>query len=262
MSISGICQTTKKVDPDHTNWYKPVSIDLKATKIDLLDVVSKIEYAKFKLKITNTSTDYILYKPQESKFIIEGKEYLPEDKKNVLIQPLDNASRTIDAKGNGNNLHVDNFSFNLDGLYKVIPTSALVNAPNFMLPPSANKFTAGDFTVEMVNISKKTQETAVKFKVTYTGDGMGIVDPKNLSAKIESGQTFANDKRDKGFVLAKGESDTFIALFHIEGKIADMQFANMEIVWNNTFKNAELKKLDGTTFNLVVDPGLTAGKNK
>jgi len=80
------------VNADHTNYYKPVSIDLKATKIELLDVVSKIEYSKFKLKITNTSTDFILYKPQESTFIIEGKEYIPEDKKAVLIQPLDNAS--------------------------------------------------------------------------------------------------------------------------------------------------------------------------
>jgi hypothetical protein len=260
IGISGIAQT-KKVDPDHTNYYKPATVDLPAVKIDVLDVVSKIDYSKFKLKISNTTNDYILYKPQESKFIIDGNEYKPQDKKPVLVQPLDNGSRTIDVKGNGNNLHADNFTFNLDGLYKVIPTGA-VNAPNFMLPPSVNQFIAGDFTVEMVTISKKTQETVVKFKVTYTGEGMGIVDPKKLGAKIESGQVFANEKREKTIVLGKGESDTFIALFHIEGKIADMQFANMEIVWNDTFKNAELKKLDGTTLNLVLDPGLTAGKNK
>jgi hypothetical protein len=137
-----------------------------------------------------------------------------------------------------------------------------VQAPDFMLPASVNQFTVGDFTIELVNISKKTQETAVKFKVTYTGNGMGLVDPKNLGVKLESGQVFANDKRDKGIVLAKGESDTFTALFHIEGRIADMQFANMQIVWNDTFKNAELKKIDGTTLNLVLDPGMTAGKNK
>ncbi|HSY62388.1 MAG TPA: hypothetical protein VK796_10950 [Cytophaga sp.] len=260
VSISGISQT-KKADPDHTNYYKPVTVVLPAIKIDVLDVVSKIDYVKFKIKLINTTNDYILYKPQESNFIIEGNEYKPEDKKPVLIQPLDNASRTIDAKGNGSNLHTDNFSFNLDGLYKVVPTGT-VNAPNFILPPSVNQFVAGDFTVEMISISKKTQETAVKFKVTYTGEGMGIVDPKKLGVKIESGQIFANEKRDKSIVLGKGESDTFIALFHIEGKIADMQFANMEIVWNDTFKHAELKKIDGTTLNLVLDPGLTAGKNK
>jgi hypothetical protein len=260
ISISGICQT-KKVDPDHTNYYKPLTVDLPGVKIDALDVVSKIDYSKFKIKITNTTNDYILYKPQESKFIIGGNEYKPQDKKAMLIQPLDNASKTIDVKGNGSNLHADNFSFNLDGLYKVIPTGT-VNAPNFILPPSVNQFVAGDFTVEMIAISKKTQETAVKFKVTYTGEGMGIVDPRKLSTKIDSGQLFANDKRDKSIILAKGESDTFIALFHIEGKIADMQFANMEIVWNDTFKHAELKKIDGTTLSFVLDPGLTAGKNK
>lgn len=260
ISIFGIAQT-KKVDPDHTNYYKSTSVDLKAVTIDVTDAVSRIDFSKFKMKITNTTNDHILYKPQESKFVIEGNDYKPEDKKPLLIQPLDNSSRTIDLKGNGNNMHTDNFSFNVDGLYKVIPTGN-VSAPNFMLPPSVNQFVAGDFTVEMVSISKKTQETAVKFKVTYTGDGMGIVDPKKLGAKIEAGQVFANDKREKSAVLAKGESDTFTAVFHIEGKIADMQFANMEIVWNDTFKNAELKKIDGTTLNLVLDPGLTAGKNK
>lgn len=260
INICAISQTNK-VNPDHTNYYKPVSVDLKPVKVDFSDAVSKIEYAKFKLKLTNTGTDYILYKPQESAFTIEGANYLPQDKKAVLVEPLDNTSRTIDAKGNGSNMHAADFTFNIDGLYKVIPTST-VNAPNFLLPPSVNQFSAGDFTVEMVNISKKTQETAVKFKVTYTGEGMGIVDPKKLSTKIESGQLFANEKRDKTSVLGKGESETFIALFHIEGRIADMQFANMEIVWNDTFKHAELKKIDGTVVTLTLDPGLTAGKNK
>lgn len=260
ISISGISQS-KKVNPDHTNYYKPVSADLKTVKIEVSDAVSKIEYAKFRMKIINAGTDYILYRPQESVFLLDGQSYVPQDKKALLVEPLDNASRTIDVKGNGHNMHANAFSFAVDGLYKVIPT-ATVSAPNFLLPPAVNQFTAGDFTVEMTNISKKTQETAVKFKVTYTGEGMGIVDPKKLSSKIESGQIFANEKREKGSVLAKGESETFIALFHIEGRIADMQFANMEIVWNDTFKHAELKKIDGTSVNLVLDPGLTAGKNK
>ena len=259
----GMCANsqTNKVNPDHTNYYKPVSTDIKPVKVELSDAVSKIEYVKFKMKITNTGTDYILYKPQESAFTIEGSNYLPQDKKAVLVEPMNNASRTIDAKGNGNNMHVNDFSFHVNGLYKVIPT-ATTTAPNFMLPPSVNQFTAGDFTVEMLNISKKTQETAVKFKVTYIGEGMGIVDPKKLSTKIESGQLFANEKREKTSVLAKGESETFIALFHIEGRIADMQFANMEIVWNDTFKQAELQKIDGSDVTLSLDPGLTAGKNK
>jgi len=262
ISLSAAAQTQKKVDPEHTNYYKPAAVELTGVKIDLQDIVSKIDYTKFKIKISNTTTDYILYKPQESNFTIEGNKYNPEDKKYILVQPLDNSSRTIDVKGNGNNLHVDGYTFNLDGLYKVVVTSVPVKAPDFMLPASVNQFTAGDFTVELVSVSKKTQETAAKFKVTYTGNGMGIVDPKNLGVMLDNGQIFANDKKDKASVLAKGESDTFTALFHIEGRIADMQFANMKIIWNNTFKNAELQKIDGAAFNLVVDPGMTAGKNK
>ena len=60
--------------------------------------------------------------------------------------------------------------------------------------------------------------------------------------------------------MSKGESETFAATVHIEGKIVDMQFANMEIVWKDTFKDCKVIKLEGATVNMIVDPGLTAGK--
>jgi hypothetical protein len=262
IQISSFAQKKAKVNPKHVNYFKTASVETKDVKIEGQDAVAMMEFAKFKIKLTNTTNDYILFKPKEGLFKLESGDFVPVDKKVILIQPMDYESKVIDMKAPAKNAHVDAFKFQIDGLYKIPVAAPATEAPNFALPASSNDFTAGNFKVELVNVSKKTQETAVKFKVTYTGEGAGLVDPRKLGVKIESGQVFANDKKDKGMILYKGESDTFVATFHIEGKVVDMQFANMEIVWKDTFKDSKVIKLDGATLDFSLDPGLTAGKNK
>lgn len=257
----------KKVNPKHSNWFQAINTETKEVKIEAVDGMAMMEFAKFKLKLTNTTTDYILYKPQESKFKLAGKEFAPEDKKVIFIQPLDKETKVIDVKSPTKEAHVDSFKYELKGLYRIPVNVPATPAPNFKLPASTNEFTAGNFKVELVNLKKETGETAAKFKVTYLGDGVGLVDPKQISAtgknhKNSNETTAANDKKSGGMILYKGESDTFTATFHMEGRIVDMQLANMEIIWKDTFKESSLNKIDGTTLNFVVDPGLTAGKNK
>ncbi|HWZ22430.1 MAG TPA: hypothetical protein VNW06_07225 [Cytophagaceae bacterium] len=253
---------TQKANPKHINYFKPVSADTKDVKIDVQDAVAAELFAKFKLKLTNKSSDYILYKPQESLFKLESGDFVPQDKKTILIQPLDKESKVIDMKAPAKNAHVDAYTFQLDGLYKIPVNAPASEAPNFSIPASSNDFMVGNFKVEMLSLKKTTAETNAKFKVTYSGNGMGLVEPKKLGFKIESGQIYANDKKEGGILLSKGESETFSATVHIEGKTVDMQFANMTIVWKDTFKDCQIAKLEGATLNMVVDPGLTAGKNK
>lgn len=262
----------KKVNPKHVNYFKDASVDTKDVKIEIQDAVAMMPFAKFKLKLTNKTNDYFLYKPKESLFKLESGDFIPEDKKTIVIQPLDKESKVIDMKAPAQNAHVDAFKYQLSGLYKVSTNVSPTEAPNFILPVSNNDFMAGNFKVEMTAIDKTTAKTAVKFKVTYTGDGVGLVEPSKLGVKIptdqkyskagNTGQIFANDKKDKGILLSKGESDTFVAFFQIEGKIADMQFANMEIVWRDTFKDCQVAPVEGSTIDLTLDSGLTAGKNK
>ncbi len=260
IQIPSIAQ--KKPNPKHVNYFKNASAETKEVKIEAQDAVAMMEFVKFKIKLTNNTTDYILYKPKESVFKLEGTDFIPVDKKTIFLQPLDKDSKVIDMKAPAKNAHVDAFKFQLDGLYRIPVNAPATEAPNFTLPASTNEFNAGNYKVEMLKISKTTAETAVKFKVTYTGDGVGLVEPKKLGVKIESGQVFANDKKSGGMILYKGESDTFVAFFHIPGKTVDMQFANMDIVWKDTFKESKIVKLDGTALEFVIDPGLTTGKNK
>ena len=251
----------KKENPKHINFYKVFTDETKEIKVQFDDIISMIEFAKFKIRLTNKTNDFILFKPKESKFIIDGKDFSPTDK-DMLIQPLDKDSKVIDVKGIGTNMHVDSYKFSLNGLYSIPTNVPSIPAPNFKLPASINDFTVGNFKVELTGITKKTQVTNAEFKVTYTGDGYGIVDPNKLGVKIESGQEFANAKSQKLILLTNRQSDTFVANFNIQGKIADMQFANMEILWRDTFKESTINKLDGKEYEIVLDPGLTAGKNK
>ena len=74
---------------------------------------------------------------------------------------------------------------------------------------------------------------------------------------------YANaDNKQDAFLLSKGESETFTASFKIPGKVVDMQFANMEIIWRDTFKDCKAILLDDLTTEITVDEGKTAAKNK
>jgi hypothetical protein len=266
IQLPSFAQDKKKVSPKHINYFKDASTQTKEVKIEGGDAVAMMEFVKFKLKLTNQTNDYILYKPQESLFKLEGTDFIPQDKKTIFIQPLDKESKVIDMKAPAKNAHVDAFQYKIDGFYRIPVDVTGIQTPNFKLPPTTNSFTTGNFQMELVNLKKETGETAAKFKLTYIGDGVGLVDPKKISAtgknhKNQSETTAANDKKSGGIILYKGESDTFTATFHMEGKLVDMQLGTMEIIWNDTFKESKLVKLDGTVLDFVLDPALTAGKN-
>jgi hypothetical protein len=261
---SYITNAQKKDSPDHVNCYKEASIETPELKIEFVDGISKMEFLKLKIKLTNLTNDYIIYTPKESSFLIAGKKFELSDRR-LLLDPLDKGSRVLDIKGNGTNVHADTFSLNLNGLSKIKADAPSIAAPNFKLPASVNDFTAGNFKVEMLKLDKETDETKVKFKVTYIGNDYGLIDATKLAVKTDkTGDTeYANDKNKQGAILlAKGESDTFSASFKIPGKVVDMQFANMEIVWRNTFKDCKLTLLKSQVVTFELDEGKTAGKNK
>ncbi len=271
VQLPTFAQKKKKVSPKHVNYFKDASADTKDVKVEIQNAVAMMEFAKFKFILTNNTNDYILYKPQESSFLLETGSFVPQDKKTIVLGPLEKDSKTIDMKAPAKDAHVDAFKFKVDGLYKVNTNVSPVEAPNFLLPAATNSFVAGNFTVEMIKQDLTTGKAVVKFKVTYTGEGMGLIEPSKVGMKIptgqkysnagNTGQIFADEKKDKAFLLAKGESKDFIVFFQVEGKIADMQFANAELLWRDTFKDCKITKVEGTIVDITLDAGLTQGKN-
>lgn len=80
--------------------------NIKAQHQDLTiivdNAVSNEDEAKFKLKIDNTTGDYILFKISECKFLINGKETQVTEKQ-LLISPYESGSRVVNIRGEGLN---------------------------------------------------------------------------------------------------------------------------------------------------------------
>jgi hypothetical protein len=265
-----MAQSPNDNNPAHVNYYKtPAMVKTDDVNIEFSDPVAKMEYVKLKVKITNNTADYIIFKPAECSFVYGKDEFMAtKNPSNILkrdliiIKPYKSASRVIDAKGS-NNYHKDTFTLKIAGLTKASADKEAQTAPDFKLPPSSNNFDAGKFKCTMKNIKKETQKTEVSFTSTYNGDRLGIIDPSRVVVKLESGQEFANTESDaKPVILEKGETDEFSVTFKIQAKIADMQFANMLIVWKNAFVESVTKNVTVSPVNFEVDPGLTSGKNK
>ncbi len=262
--ISGLfSQNPNDNNPKHTNYYKvPDPIKTNDYTITIDDIVAKMEYVKMKVKIVNNTSDYLIFKPSECSLQYENGEFKPT-KDFIVIKPYDWGSRVIEVKG-GNNFHKDSFVFKLNGLYRVSAKGNVQQAPDFKLPVTVNDFDAGTFKCNMLGLKKETQETWVKFNCIYNGSQMGIIEPSKAVIKLEkNGLEFAtSDSKLKPVLLFKGESDKFSITFNVQGKIADMQFANMSVVWKNTFIESEPKQITIAPITISVDPGLTAGKNK
>ncbi len=217
------------------------------------DAVSTPELLKFKLKIENNSNDLLLYKPEESKFKLNGKEIVPKEKM-LVIRPAETDHRVVNVKGT--DLRVNEFSYVVDGLYKVSTEKNAVPAEDFQLPASQNEFTAGNFSCRMLNISKETDETWVKFECRYTGDKIGVINTNRAAVRLPDGTEIANNKtKAEPEILQKGDSQKFTLVWRrMEGgRATDMQKIKLMIVWRGTFVEADPVKVSGGTLDFKID---------
>jgi len=227
------------------------------------NAVNKMDYAKLNVKIENTSSDYLLVKREESSFVIDGNAYNP-NKKWYFIYPGKTKGNTYKVEGATNYL-VEDYELNIDGIYLISSDGEVADAPNFKLPASKNEIKFDDFVVKLKGLKKKTDNTVATFEVRYNGDAIGVVDPSALGVTIpdKGDDQFANEvKGGKAKLLKKGDKCSIKAHFKIPAKYADMQFANMEILWRNTFQTAEPEKLEGASADFELDAALTKEKNR
>lgn len=217
------------------------------------NAVATPEYLKFKIKVDNKGNDIIIYKPEESRIKINGKDIAPQEKW-VAVDPIDSDHRTIDIKGK--DLRQNEFAFQVDGLYKVSPDKTSVPAEDFQLPASQNGFKAGNFSCNMVDLKKETDETKVKFECVYTGDKIGIIHTNRAAVRLPDGTEIANNKiKTDPEVLQKGDTKKFNLVWkRMEGgKATDMQKIKLMIVWRNTFVESDAVKLPGGTLEFKID---------
>lgn len=253
---------SQNVDPKHWNYYKDSEqYDLGDYKVKLSNSVARMEEAKMKVEVENTTSDFLLWKENESTFRYDFGEYQSKEKMHI-IKPHSSKSTTVNATGT-NQFHVDSYDFDFGGVYKVAEKGNVQEAPDFALPVAVNEFDAGAFKVKCKGADLKTGEGAVYFEVTYTGSHVGIFNGSKLVLKIPNGTEYATDnKRLKNTVMLPGDKEKFTATFSVPGKVCDMQFANMTILWKDCFSESIPEPLKGKTIKLELDPALTQAKNK
>lgn len=249
----------------HVNYYKEIpglSIESEDYKIAYDNVVAKMDYLKMAIEVTNLTSDYLLIKKEEVEYELNGKTYHPA-KKWIFVRPNKSIKRTFKIAGQ-TNYHVDQFKVTPYAIYTFKEGDKIHEAPNFDLPASTNQIKFDDFVVKLLKVKKKTKETIATFEVTYNGDDIALVNSGNLSVTIpdKGDNEFANDNKGAVRLLTKGDKKTIKAVFHIPARYSDMQFANMEINWGETFQTSKPEKSVGISSEFVVDQGLTQAKNK
>ncbi len=258
-SISTFAQS--KDDPKHENHFKQLApINTDAIDIEFSDAHAQQEFCLVKLKITNKTNDFIFFNTEELTFKFDHGIYKPKQKQ-IIIKPKGSCSYLAKVTGDSN-FHVESFTLEIEGLSRLTTNVTALKVDKFQVPANKNNFTVGDFKINLLKSKQETQETWLRFSCIYEGSKIGIVDPSNIIITTEKGE-WANDfKKSKIILLQNGETKKFSAIFHIPGKILDMQFATMHIDWKETFKESELEEMNGHKLNFEFDQGITSGKNK
>lgn len=250
-------------------YYKGVTVETDEATFLIDDAVSTEKVTKFKLKIKNKSTKYLIVKPEECTFRIEGKEYVPTAKKWEIVRPSDEENIVMEVKGSGFN-KVKNYSFSLGGYYTMVESANPLSAPDFKLPASVNEFKVGDFIVTLEKVSKETDKTDARFACQYVGSKMGIVAPLQVAVLMPDGKEYAAHNKPGPFasmnakVLRNGEKMKMALVWErmAGGKEMDMQLVDMFIKWHGTFSESEPVKASGVDFSLEFDEATSNAKGR
>ena len=260
--VSAIFGQVKENDPRHINIYNNIDkIETDEYEISIQDVVSNVKYAKFKIIITNKTADYILFKGEEFVFL-SGTMAVKANEKPVFIEPFSSKSRVVEFKGS-EDFHVNSFEVSMKGLYKIVISENVFNAPDFQLPPNAKEITAGPFAISLLKTEQQTQLTWARFSCKYNGQKIGFINPAKLVVRIPEGNEFATSNlKSKYELLLPGEDSKFFTEFQIPAKITDMQFTTMNIIWKDSFSESTPVPLKTQIAKFEIDVEKTNIKNK
>lgn len=242
----------------------PAPVEAEDVTFTFKNPVAQFDHCKVGFTIENNSSDFLLYDSEKSLFTYEFGTKSPAIKA-FYIDPSKNKTKTLLVKGAEQYLQRA-FDITIDGLVRIPIEGEIQSAPNFQLPAAVNNFTEGNFKVTLLKYGASTKEAKAVFEVTYTGNDVAIINEANLSVTAERKKTnetvtYANDnKKSDPTILHKGESTKITAVFHIPGKIVDMQFAQMNVIWNSTFVESKEIPIAPIVVKFEMDEALTKEK--
>jgi len=237
-------------------FFKSQTIENSEVKIVFIDAVATMTGTKFKMIIYNKTKDYLIYNPNESTFVIDGKKINPVEKY-LIIRPVDNASIVLDLKGPGYIIPQD-YEFVLDGLKRAKLTDGILDGPTQSI--TKGEFTVGNFSLRTGKALKRTTpRTDAQYVATYKGDKIGIYEPNKVFMKLKDNQEYLNHHADqRPIVFTQGfTEDFFITWKYIPSGSGDMLTDEMTVIWKEAFREVVPEKMKSYTVNMPFDKDLS-----
>jgi hypothetical protein len=251
IGFNSFSQKEQKMDEKIKFIYKNTFVETDDYKLYITDAVATHAYTKFKFKVFNKTNDFLLIKVTDLFFTSEGKNLVCSEKKDMMISPNDEASKTIDFKGD--DFRIDNFVIDIKAIYKASSAGKTLAMKNFVIPASTNQFDMGGLTCVMIDSKIKTDRSSAKFECAYNGDAAAIIDPYKCAAIMDNGKENANNKKYAPVLLSKGGKEDFFVMFDEVQGAGDMQKKGFTIKWNDSFKETKLLPIKGTQIKMVKE---------
>ena len=89
----------KKIDPGLKYIYKEATLETDDYNVYIIDAVAVGKQVKFKIKIFNKTNDYLLIKPNEINYVVDGKTVFCRDK-NFVVQPNEEETEVEEDNNN------------------------------------------------------------------------------------------------------------------------------------------------------------------
>jgi hypothetical protein len=193
----------RTVDPKYYYCYKDATLETDDYKMYIENPLADFKVSKMKVRIFNKTNDYLIFKPSEVLFKVNGQEIACKDK-DLIIPPNDEASKTIDIKAE--NLQANTYTLDVKTLYKVASNVAPAKVEDLNI--TKNDLKKRNLPVEGFNcmikkIDLETGKTVVITECIYTGEGIGILDPMKAIAIMPKGQENPNADKQKPVLLKK-----------------------------------------------------------
>lgn len=241
--------------------FKTVNIELGKLGCKVLDARVHDSLFTLKLNLVNKTDSFYLFKTNECGLVI-GDNRLRVELGELTINPQDSVLFSLDFKASGQ-VKETGPTFYAEGFYMVPPTGDVQTPVIFNLPPDIKDFTSPSFTGIMTKDSRTTDLTEIEFKVTYTGDKAGIINPAKTILRLTDGLLVNNmAEQNKAFLLTKGYSQLLKLHWPKTPEMqTDMQGNHMELLWRDTFVESLPNRIPTAKIMLEKDEELTKKAN-
>ena len=219
-------------DPDDPNHFYDVGPFGDDVQVRVTDAWARPDEAKLRLIVRNDTPDFVVIRTDQMLFSANAQAWAQDSVK--VVDPRSTESKVLEFQGK--DLKAHGGWFVPGGMYRIPTDGDPIAAPNFALPLRERGFDAGPFRCTVVDVDQETDATDVRFRCDYDGAGLGLIDPSAITVLVE-GREFGNlEGNGRLEPVRPGDSFKLRAVFEVPKRVADMQFAELEIHFNDAFR--------------------------